>query len=120
MRGSPRHHGCVTPQILQSVEVALVLLVNTKNRLLGVHEVGRGTLDSCIVHPRDVIRAALLTNAAAVIVAHNHPSGDSTPSSEDEALYTRLCGAAALVGIELLDFIIIGDGSYCSFREMGR
>jgi len=88
--------------------------------VIAVHELGRGTLDSCTVHPRDVFKAALLANAAGVIVAHNHPSGDPTPSPADIALCSRLRAAGTVVGIELLDFVILGDGRYYSFTEAGR
>lgn len=104
----------------EPVEVCLVLLVNTKHRLLGVHELGRGTLDSCVVHPRDVFKAAILANAAGVIIGHNHPSGEPEPSPDDVALCTRLRSAGSIIGIDLLDFIIVGDGRYYSFKETGR
>ena len=104
----------------ETVEICLVLLVNTKHRLLGVHELGRGTLDRCVVHPRDVFKAAILANAAGVIVCHNHPSGDTEPSPDDVALCGRLRLAADIIGIDLLDFVVIGDGRYYSFKEMGR
>ena len=104
----------------ESVEVCLVLVLDTRHRVRGVHQVGRGTLDSCLVHPRDVFKAAVLANAAAVIVAHNHPSGDPTPSPDDVALCERLRHAAAILGIGLLDFVVIGDGTYYSFQEQGR
>ena len=104
----------------EHVEVCLVLLVNTKYRLLALHELGRGTLDMCIVHPRDVFKAVILANAAGVIVGHNHPSGEPEPSADDVALCVRLRDAARIIGIELLDFIIVGEGRYCSFKETGR
>ena len=104
----------------EPVEVCLVLLLNTKHRVIGVHELGRGTLDSCVVHPRDVYKSALLANAAGVIVGHNHPSGDPTPSAEDVALCARLRAAGTMLGVELLDFVIIGEGRYYSFQELGR
>ena len=104
----------------EPVEVCLVLLVNTKHQVIGVHELSRGTLDSCPVHPREVFKSALLANAAGVIVGHNHPSGDPTPSPDDVTLCTRLRQAASLLGVDLLDFIIICDGQYYSFKEMGR
>lgn len=105
---------------LEPVEVCVVLLLNTKHHVLGVHELGRGTIDSCLVHPREVFKAAILANAAGVIVGHNHPSGDPSPSPDDVALCARLRDAGTLVGINLLDFVIIGDGRYYSFKEMGR
>ena len=104
----------------EPVEICLVLLVNTKHLLLGIHEVGRGTLDRCVVHPRDVFKAAVLANAAGVIVGHNHPSGETEPSPDDVALCVRLRHAADIIGIDLLDFVIIGDRRYYSFKEMGR
>ena len=104
----------------EHVEVCLVLLVNTKHRLLALHELGRGTLDMCIVHPRDVFKAAILANAAGIIVGHNHPSGEPEPSADDVALCVRLRDAARIIGIELLDFIIVGEGRYFSFKETGR
>jgi DNA repair protein RadC len=88
----------------EAVEVCVLLLVSTKLELIAVHEVGRGTLDACLVHPRDVFKAALLANAASVIVGHNHPSGDPTPSRDDFALCARLRDAGELVG--------------CAFRPM--
>lgn len=106
---------------LEPVEVCLALLVNTKQGVIGVHELGRGTLDSCLVHPREVFKAAVLGNAAGVIVAHNHPSGDPTPSPDDVILCARLRHAAEILGIDLLDFVIIGDGGrYYSFTEATR
>ena len=104
----------------EPVEVVVVLLLNTKHRVIALHEVGRGTLDTCLVHPRDVFKCAVLANAAGVIIAHNHPSGDPSPSPDDIALHARLPTAGTLLGIELLDFLIIGDNSHVSFLESGR
>jgi DNA repair protein RadC len=103
----------------EPVEVCCVLLINTKKRLIGIHEIGRGTLDVCLVHPRDVFKAALLANAAGIIVAHNHPSGDPTPSADDIALNGRLRRCSELIGVELLDFLIVGHGRAFSFKESG-
>ena len=103
----------------EPVEVCIVLLVNTKHHLLGVHELSRGTLDTTLVHPRELFKVAVLGNAAGVIVGHNHPSGDPEPSPDDVALCTRLRNAAAIIGIDLLDFVIVGDGRYYSFKEAG-
>src|SRR5687767_13918710 len=82
--GGPAHAAEILRRRLapEPVEVVLVLLMNTKNRLLGVHEVGRGTLDCCIVHPRDVFKVALLANASGIILGHNHPSGEPEPSAD--------------------------------------
>jgi len=105
----------------EPIEVFAVLCLTTKNEVAGYHEVGRGSLNACIVHPREVFKAAVLRNAASVLIAHNHPSGDPTPSPEDAALTDRLRDAGHLLGIDLLDHIVIGtNGRYFSFREAGR
>ena len=104
----------------ESIEVFAILCLSTKHHVLGYHEVSRGTLDSTLVHPREVFKAALLANAAAIILAHNHPSGDPTPSPDDSVLTTRLRAAGTLLGVEVLDHVVIGDGRYVSFRETGR
>lgn len=101
-------------------EVFGMLCLSTKNRVIGYHEVSRGTLDATLVHPREVFKAALLANAAAIIVAHNHPSGDPTPSADDIALTSRLMAAGTLLGVSVLDHIVIGDGRFTSFRDAGR
>jgi DNA repair protein RadC len=102
------------------VEVGVVLTLDVKHRLIAFHEISRGTLDSTAFHPREVFAAAFADRAAAIIVAHNHPSGDPSPSRDDVALLERLRQVADLVGIALLDSIIIGDNHYFSFRESAR
>ena len=104
----------------EPVEVCHLLLLNTKHYVIATHELSRGTLDSCSVHPRELFKVAILGNAAAVVVAHNHPSGDPTPSADDVALCHRLRAAAEVIGVDILDFLIIGDGRYYSFKEAGR
>jgi DNA repair protein RadC len=104
----------------EPVEVFGILCLTTKHRVICWHEVARGCLDSAIVHPREVFKAAILANAASVIVAHNHPSGDPEPSPDDLELTRRLSAAGALLGIELLDHLVVGDGSFVSFRQTGR
>ena len=104
----------------EPIEVGVVLLLDTKHCLIGVHEISRGSLDACLMHPREVFKAAVLANASAIIVGHNHPSGDPTPSHDDVAMCARLRSAAELLGIPLLDFIIIGYGACLSFTETGR
>jgi DNA repair protein RadC len=111
----------VTPFIAdECVEVFAIACLNTKQHLLCVHEVSRGSLDSTIVHPREVFKAAVLASAATIALAHNHPSGDPTPSHDDIALTARLINAGAMMGISVIDHIIIGEGSYFSFVEAGR
>ena len=100
-------------------EVFAILCLSTKHRVIAYHEVSRGTLDATLVHPREVFKAALLANAAGIVVTHNHPSGDPAPSPDDIALTRRLVDAGKLIGVDVLDHIVIGDGRYVSFRELG-
>lgn len=103
----------------QTKEQFLVLFVNTKNRIIGEKIVSQGTLTGCLVHPREVYKEAILQNAAAIIVAHNHPSGEPNPSQEDFEITNALHNAGETIRIPLLDHIIIGDGIYYSFMENG-
>ena len=101
-------------------EAFAVLLVDAKHHVIGVHIAGVGTLDSAQTGPRQVFRAAILAGAKAVILGHNHPSGDPTPSSADLHLTRRLTKAGALLGIPVLDHIIIGESSHVSLRKRGE
>lgn len=94
----------------------VVLSLNTKNKVTGVHTLHIGTVNSSIVHPRDVFQRAILNNATSIIICHNHPSGDMTPSQEDIDVTKRIESSGELLGIELLDHIIIGD-DYLSLKE---
>ncbi|EJL46589.1 DNA repair protein [Brevibacillus sp. CF112] len=101
-------------------EEFLLLCLSTKNEPTAIHTVSMGSLDSSIVHPREVFKVAFLANAASVIVAHNHPSGDPTPSEPDLEVTKRLQEAGELLGITVLDHIIVGtEGAYVSLREKG-
>jgi DNA repair protein RadC len=101
-------------------EHLVVLLLNTKSRILGLHAVAIGGIDSCLAEPRGVFRAALLANASRVILGHNHPSGDPTPSAEDEAMTRRMHEAGEVLGIDVLDHVIVGeDGRFVSLKERG-
>ena len=117
----PRESASVLMPLLQHEpsEVFAVLMLSTRHAVLAYHEVGRGTLDAVLVTPRDVFKAAILANAAAVILCHSHPSGDPTPSPDDLALTRRLAAAGTLLGIEVLDHIIVADEAYVSLRERG-
>ncbi len=95
------------------------LLMDTKNRVLAIRTVSIGDLSSSIVHPREVFKDAVVASAASVIVAHNHPSGDPTPSAEDVAVTKRLIQAGEIMGIDLLDHIVLGDGTFVSLKERG-
>ena len=98
----------------------VVLLLNQKNRVIGIHTVSVGSMTASIVHPREVFKAAILSNAAAIICGHNHPSGDTIPSQEDRTLTARLVKAGELLGIPVLDHLVLGDdGNYYSFADMG-
>lgn len=100
-------------------EAFAVLFVDAKHRVIGVNIAGVGTLDSAQTGPREVFRAAILAGAKAVILGHNHPSGDPIPSSADLHLTRRLTKAGELLGIPVLDHIIIGESSHVSLRERG-
>lgn len=100
-------------------EVFVVIYLNTRHRFIAYEEMFRGTIDGSAVHPREVVKGALQHNAAAVVFAHNHPSGDAGPSQADELITRRLKDALGLVDIRVLDHLIVGDG-YCeSFAERG-
>jgi DNA repair protein RadC len=101
------------------VETLRALFLDTKNRLLRTETISTGTLDSSLVHPREVFKRAIAVSAAGVIVVHNHPSGDPSPSAEDRAVTARLCDAGKLIGIDLVDHIIIGDGRWVSLKRDG-
>jgi DNA repair protein RadC len=101
-------------------EHACVLFLDTKHRVVGVKTIATGTLNEVMIHPRDVFREALKSGAFAVILAHNHPSGDPTPSQADLALTRRLVEAARLVGVELVDHLIVGRGHTVSLRAQGH
>ncbi len=96
-----------------------LILLDTRNRLIKVSELSIGSLDSSIVHPREVFREAISASAASVILAHNHPSEDTTPSEDDIKLTKRLAEAGELMGIEVLDHVIIGGNSYLSLKREG-
>lgn len=99
------------------VEVFLAVLLDVKHRPLRDERVSVGVLDGSLIHPREVFAAAVRERAAAVILLHNHPSGDPAPSPEDREVTLRLRGAGRLLGIPVLDHVIIGDGVFFSFRE---
>ena len=101
------------------VEQFGLVLLDTKYRVIRTTVVAVGTLNSTVVEPRDVFREAALGLANAVVVFHNHPSGDPTPSPDDVELTRRLKAAGTLMGIDVVDHVILGDARYCSFKEMG-
>jgi len=110
---------------LKNVESFQALLLNTRKRLIRVGEISQGLLDTLLVHPREVFRAAIMANAAGVVLVHNHPSGDPTPSEADIKVTRDLIRAGQLLKIEVVDHVIIGRATaertkdYSSLRELG-
>lgn len=96
-----------------------VVYLDTKNNIMGDKDVSIGTINATLVHPREVFSDAIKHNAASIIVLHNHPSGDPSPSKEDEEVTKRLFDSSKILGIGLLDHIIIGDGNFFSFKGKG-
>ena len=97
----------------------LAVHLNTKNKVLSIETISIGTLDSSLVHPRELFKTAIKNSSAALILAHNHPSGDPYPSREDLTLTRRLREGGEILGIQILDHVIIGDNRYVSLREEG-
>ena len=97
----------------------VALFLNTKNQIIHQQTIFIGSLNASIVHPREVFREAVKRSAASIIVAHNHPSGDPTPSQEDIQVTKRLNESGKMIGIDLLDHIIIGDRKFISLKEKG-
>jgi len=100
-------------------EQFVVLCLSTRNDLVGYNVVSVGSVNASIVHPREVFKAAILLNASALVVAHNHPSGDPTPSAEDREVTRVLSEAGRLLDIPLHDHVILGEDCYYSFRDQG-
>lgn len=100
-------------------EVFTVVLLDAKHAIIRDATVSAGSLTASLVHPREVFNLAVRESAAAVIFVHNHPSGDPTPSEEDRALTARLVAAGDVLGIQVLDHLIVGDGRYTSFADEG-
>ena len=114
-------HAIVSAEYADAVvETAMMLTLDTKNKVIGIFEISRGSLNASIIHPRDVFQRAILVNAASVILVHNHPSGDPTPSPEDVALTKKLVEAGRVMDITVLDHVIIGEGRFVSLREQGQ
>ena len=101
-------------------EKMLVCCLNTKNEPTNISVVSVGSLNSSIVHPREVFKTAIISNSASIIIAHNHPSGNSKPSKEDMSITERIKQAGKIIGIQMIDHIIIGEnGEYTSLKEEG-
>jgi len=100
-------------------EVFKIILLNTKNHIIKVLDVSIGSLNSSIVHPREVFSEAVKAGCSGILLVHNHPSGDPEPSREDIDTTQRLINAGSILGIKVLDHVVIGDGRYISFKEQG-
>ena len=100
-------------------EKFVVVLLDTKNHVMKTKQISEGSLSSSVVHPREVFAPAVTAHAASIVVAHNHPSGNTHPSQQDKDLTYALTEAGTVLGIPLIDHLIIGDGTYYSFKEHG-
>ena len=100
-------------------EQFITCCMDTKNQPTSINIVSVGTINSSLVHPREVFKTAIISNASSVILSHNHPSGDVTPSKEDVDITKRIKECGRILGIELLDHVIIGDDKYSSLKEKG-
>jgi DNA repair protein RadC len=96
-----------------------LICLNTKNKVAGAHIVSIGSLNSAIVHPREVFKTAIVNNSSGFIMFHNHPSGDPTPSREDIELTQKMVEIGEMLGVDVLDHIIVGESSYVSLKEQG-
>ncbi len=117
---SPKDAATLGKHFLQYAdrEKVIACCLDTKNQPISMSVISMGSLNSSLVHPREVFKVAILSNAASIILYHNHPSGDVSPSSEDIKITNRIKEAGKIMGIELLDHIIIGtDNNYCSLKE---
>ncbi len=114
-----RLHIATTPQFNPECECMAVLILNTRRRVKGHQLLTIGTMDTILVHAREVFRGAIIAAAAAIAIIHNHPSGDPTPSEADIKVTRDLIRAGQLLKIELLDHVIIGNPNHSSLRELG-
>jgi len=114
-----RMHIATSPQLNAECECLVVILLNTRRKVKGHQIVTIGTMDSLLAHPREVFRTAVVGSAAAVVLMHNHPSGEPSPSEADIKVTRDLFRAGQLLKIEVLDHVIIGNPNHASLREMG-
>ena len=130
VRGGAERPRLTTPRQLASyllpqygagaVEQFGIVMLDTKHRMIRIKVVSTGSLDSTVVHPREVFREAASAAAAAIVLFHNHPSGDPTPSPDDLVLTTRMVNAGDIMGIDVVDHLILADQRYFSLVESGR
>lgn len=115
-----RRHITSAPHFNPECECFVVLLLNVKRRIRGHHIVSIGSLNEAMAHPREVFRAAVIGAAHGVVLMHNHPSGDPSPSDADLRTTKRLVESGQILQIEVVDHVIVGHQQHCSFREIGR
>jgi DNA repair protein RadC len=96
-----------------------LIILNPRNKIIGISTISIGTLNASLVHPREVFKDAITHTAASVVLAHNHPSGDPEPSEDDLKITKKLVDSGKILGIEVLDHIVIGKNNFCSFKERG-
>jgi DNA repair protein RadC len=114
-----RMHITTAPQFNSECECFVALLLNTRRRVKGHHFISIGTLDTILVHAREVFRVAIVSASSAIVIMHNHPSGDATPSEADIKATRDLIRAGQLLKVEVLDHVIMGRDRYASLRELG-
>lgn len=100
-------------------EILKVILLSTKNTIIGIKDIFKGSLNTSVVHPREIYKEAINKNSASIIICHNHPSGDPTPSKEDINITLRVKECGNIIGIKLIDHIIIGNNKFISLKERG-
>ena len=114
-----RTHVIQHPYFNPEVECFVVLHLNTRRRIRGHHLVSIGIMDSVLVHPREVFRTAIAANASALVLMHNHPSGEAQPSEADIRVTRDLIRAGQVLKLEVIDHVIVGNPGHCSLRAMG-
>ena len=114
-----RTHVTTTPHFDPERECFVVLMLNTRRRIKGHHFVSIGTMDCLLIHPREVFRTACVVAASALVLMHNHPSGEPAPSDSDVKVTRDLIRAGQLMKIDVVDHIIVGNQKHCSLRELG-
>jgi DNA repair protein RadC len=114
-----RLHIATTPHFNPECECMAVLMLNTRKRVKGHQLLTIGTMDTLLVHPREVFRGAIIAAAACIVVIHNHPSGDPTPSEADVKVTRDLIRAGQLLKLELVDHVVMGNAKHSSLRELG-
>lgn len=109
----------MSEMVILKQEVLKLIMLDTKNNIIGIKDIFKGSLNTSIVHPREIFKEALKKSSSSIIICHNHPSGDPTPSKEDINITLRLKECSKIMGIDLLDHLIIGKDKFISLKEKG-